>query len=78
MSVCAWKVKFNYLLMDENIISIGIPLASKCDCCTKGHSETKDHVFSSSEIAEHVWGLVELALGIPSLQHVSWWTKVNH
>jgi hypothetical protein len=39
-----WKATNNCLNVDENIKIVGISMASKCNCCQKGHIEDLNHV----------------------------------
>lgn len=74
---CVWKARYNCLHVDENIRVAGIPIVSKCNCCTSSHCELRDHVLCSSKFAVSLWDIAKTALGIPKLQHFSWWAHFS-
>lgn len=54
ISICSWKAFFNCLPVDDRVQKVGILMASKCDCCSRGHREYVDLVLSRGEVASKV------------------------
>ncbi|XP_042939531.1 uncharacterized protein LOC122274569 [Carya illinoinensis] len=67
-----WKVFNNALSVDDKIRSIGIPIASKCDCCLNGGYENRDHVLANGDIAKEVWRLAYAQMGLGRTTGISW------
>ncbi|XP_042952307.1 uncharacterized protein LOC122289402 [Carya illinoinensis] len=72
ISVNMWKFFNNALSVDDRIKSIGIPLASKCDCCVHGAYENRDHVLANGDIAKEVWRITYAQMGLGRTTGTSW------
>ncbi|CAI9784431.1 unnamed protein product [Fraxinus pennsylvanica] len=76
-----WKALSGSLSVDQRIKSVGISLASKCDCCSTGHEENASHVLSSGDFADKVWRKVGALVGVcwrtKQIRVVSW-KKPHH
>lgn len=56
-SIFAWQVLHKIVPVDTNIQKLGIPMVSKCNCCSNNHSkESEYHIFFESQLAKEVWG----------------------
>ncbi|KAJ0029811.1 hypothetical protein Pint_13441 [Pistacia integerrima] len=55
---------------------LGIPLASRCNFCTYGHTESLNHVLCNGSIAIKVWKTAAITLGITHVYGLSWWSTV--
>ncbi|XP_042980144.1 uncharacterized protein LOC122310314 [Carya illinoinensis] len=77
MSIIMWKAQHNCLPVDDRVCRIGIPLASKCDCCREGNYEDQNHVLATGEFAEQIWRMCALKLELPCLQGKTWREKVE-
>ncbi|KAJ0095450.1 hypothetical protein Patl1_15067 [Pistacia atlantica] len=77
ISVCMWKACFNGLALDSQVQSLGIPLASRCNCCTLGHTESLNHVLCNGSIAAEVWKTAAITLGIDHVYGLSWWSTMS-
>ncbi|KAG2667275.1 hypothetical protein I3760_15G106100 [Carya illinoinensis] len=51
---------------------IGIPLVSKCDCCTRGAYEDLNHVLVSGEVAKSIWRTCASQVGMLRSEFGSW------
>ncbi|XP_042964656.1 uncharacterized protein LOC122298876 [Carya illinoinensis] len=71
-SVTIWKALHYSLTVDSRISSWGIPLVSRCECCTQGCVEDQDHVLVYGRIAADIWRWVSLQLGMPYDSQRSW------
>ncbi|XP_042964705.1 uncharacterized protein LOC122298926 [Carya illinoinensis] len=71
-SVTIWKALHYSLTVDSRISSLGIPLASRCECCTQGCMEDQDHVLVYGMIAADIWRWVSLQLGMSYDSQRSW------
>ncbi|KAF5468900.1 hypothetical protein F2P56_013011 [Juglans regia] len=60
------------------IRTIGIQLASRCNCCAIGHTESLNHVLCNGSIASAVWRWAAITLGIHHVDGMPWWTTVMH
>ncbi|KAJ0086550.1 hypothetical protein Patl1_07518 [Pistacia atlantica] len=76
ISVCMWKARFNGLALDSRVQRLGIPLASRCNCCAQGHIETLNHVLCNGSIAAEVWKKAAIMLGMNYAQGLPWWLTV--
>ncbi|KAJ0081172.1 hypothetical protein Patl1_12356 [Pistacia atlantica] len=74
--VCMWKACFNGLALDSRVQSLGILLASRCNYCTHGHTESLNHVLCNGSIAAEVWKTAAITLGINHVYGLSWWSTV--
>ncbi|XP_042973032.1 uncharacterized protein LOC122304830 [Carya illinoinensis] len=72
ISVNMWKVFNNALSVDDKIRSIGIPIASKCDCYLNGGYENRDRVLANGDIAKEVWRLAYAQMGLGRTTGISW------
>ncbi|XP_035546099.1 uncharacterized protein LOC118348474 [Juglans regia] len=59
-SVTIWKALNSSLSLVEQISSLGIPLVSKCECCTQGCMKDQDHVLATGMITIEIWQRVSL------------------
>ncbi|XP_042987468.1 uncharacterized protein LOC122315558 [Carya illinoinensis] len=48
----AWHMA---LSVDDRLQRIGIPLASKCDCCIEGHIDDMNHVLFEGDFPKKIW-----------------------
>lgn len=44
ISIMMWKASNNWLSVDDKVKLVGIPMASKCNYCSSGHTEDLNHV----------------------------------
>lgn len=54
-----WKLAHNALAVDANVIRLGIPIVSKCICCSRPLVESLPHLFWSGDLAKQVWQFFE-------------------
>ncbi|MQL86196.1 hypothetical protein Taro_018726 [Colocasia esculenta] len=54
-SVLIWRIILNAVPIDGTVKEQGIPLVSKCYCCSNPHEETTLHLFFKSAIAVQIW-----------------------
>ncbi|KAL9685150.1 hypothetical protein QQ045_022597 [Rhodiola kirilowii] len=64
ISVFLWRLKHNALATDDRVQWCGIPLVSKCRCCTSPCVESLNHLFISGETAVWLWNLGHKVFGI--------------
>ncbi|KAL9676494.1 hypothetical protein QQ045_004708 [Rhodiola kirilowii] len=76
ISVFLWKLFHGALATDDCIQKCGIPISSKCRCCTHPKSENIHHVFVESETAQLVWshGLKLLNIRLLGFLNHIWFT----
>ncbi|KAL9671504.1 hypothetical protein QQ045_009073 [Rhodiola kirilowii] len=55
ISVFIWEFFHKVTPTDDDVISLGIPIASKCVCCESPQVESTDHMFLSSNVAASLW-----------------------
>ncbi|CAM8909441.1 unnamed protein product [Rhodiola kirilowii] len=74
ISVFLWRLKHKALATDDRVQWCGIPLVSKCRCCTNPSVESLEHLFLSGEAAVWLWSFGHKALGIerPQSLHQAW------
>ncbi|XP_051145949.1 uncharacterized protein LOC127261695 [Andrographis paniculata] len=53
MSVFLWNLFHRRIPVDEALWRLGLPIVSRCQCCRE--SETFEHLFFSSAVAQRVW-----------------------
>lgn len=53
------------IAVDENIRTLGIPILSKCVCCSLPKLESASHLFVQGDLAKEVW------CSFSSIQHVN-------
>lgn len=77
ISFFMWRLFHSWLPLDVILQGKGIPLASKCQCCT--HVETSDHCFFFSSKVSFVWhhyahllGIVLPTQGCPKVWLIAW------
>ncbi|MQM13529.1 hypothetical protein Taro_046455 [Colocasia esculenta] len=61
-SILLWRMIQNLLPVDETVKGKGVPLCSKCSCCSNHQEESLIHLFFSSNIATQVWADLSLLL----------------
>ncbi|GAV68417.1 zf-RVT domain-containing protein [Cephalotus follicularis] len=77
-----WKAVFNAISVDTNIQQRGIPMASKCSCCSNPNTESLDHLLFQGEVGTNIWDYFSKALNLstcwdmPSL-FANWLGKIN-
>ncbi|MQM18656.1 hypothetical protein Taro_051651 [Colocasia esculenta] len=54
-SILAWHLVKGCVLTDEVLTGCGIPLCSKCSCCSIPSVESSTHLFFTSDVANDVW-----------------------
>ncbi|MQM12600.1 hypothetical protein Taro_045520 [Colocasia esculenta] len=54
-SVLVWRIILNAMPVDGTVKEQGIPLVSKCYCCSNPHEETTLHLFFKSAIVVQIW-----------------------
>lgn len=65
------------LSVDKWIKAVGIPLASKCDCCMHGPYETLKHVLAKGDIAREIWRRSYMLVGLLFVEGRSWKDRVE-
>ncbi|XP_040991007.1 uncharacterized protein LOC121238245 [Juglans microcarpa x Juglans regia] len=78
ISVTMWKAMYECLAVDDRIHKLGIPIISRCDCCSAGGYEDLNHVLATGEIAEKVWQMCSMQLGMPNLAGRRWRDRVEY
>lgn len=53
------------LAMDDQIHKVGIPIFSRCDCCSSGDCANMNHVLAIGEFAERIWNICFVQVGMP-------------
>ncbi|KAF5472990.1 hypothetical protein F2P56_009642 [Juglans regia] len=76
VSICMWKAWFACHPVDMCIQSVGIQLASRCNCCQNGKVKSLDHVLCSGSIAQEVWKKAGVALGINCMPTSTWKARI--
>lgn len=59
-----WEATFQFLLVDEWILRIGIAMVFTCSCYAERGEETLDHVLSRGIVGCMVWKKANSILGI--------------
>ncbi|KAG2722809.1 hypothetical protein I3760_02G143800 [Carya illinoinensis] len=77
ISIMMWKAYYNCLSVDDQIKRIGIPTASRCNCCSQGHTEDLNHVLCSGDIAKKIWRLAAINLGVHMGTFQTWKEQIN-
>ncbi|MQL82362.1 hypothetical protein Taro_014831 [Colocasia esculenta] len=54
-SVLAWRIILNAVPIDGTVKERGVPLASRCSCCSNPQEETALHMFFTGNIATQIW-----------------------
>lgn len=72
MTIILWKCFNNVLSVDDRLRRVGIPIESKCDCCTKGAYEDLKQVFVAGEVAKSIWRRCASHVGLSSFDFRSW------
>ncbi|MQL88533.1 hypothetical protein Taro_021091 [Colocasia esculenta] len=54
-SIFLWRLMLNIIPVDETVKEKGVPLASKCSCCTQAQEDNALHLFFRSNIANQIW-----------------------
>ena len=81
VSVFMWRVLHDGLPLHANLQRIGIPLVSRCSCCSNGAVETIHHLFFHGFVANSVWNYFRNLLSIrgdystPAGILSSWWSS---
>lgn len=52
-------------------------MVSQWDCCELGAIETTDHVLHLGRVANQVWNMASVALGINQMEGLSWWETIQ-
>lgn len=65
ISAFIWKVLHNGIAVDQNIVKLGVRMASKCHCCSSPNIESRDHLLIRSELASIVWNHFSVILNLP-------------
>ncbi|XP_035540586.1 uncharacterized protein LOC118344283 [Juglans regia] len=77
ISIMMWKATNNCLSVDKNISMVGVSMASKCNCCQKGHTEDLNHVLCTGDFARHIWRLAATHLGVHMAPFYTWKDQTN-
>ncbi|XP_042956358.1 uncharacterized protein LOC122292186 [Carya illinoinensis] len=77
VSIMMWKAHHNCLSVDAKIKNVGVPLASKCHCCSRGRMEDLNHVLCTGEVARQVWRMAAIQLGVHMGVFQTWHEQVN-
>ena len=77
ISIMMWKATNNCLAVDEKIRLAGIPIVSKCNCCSVGHLEDLNHILCTGEFARQIWRLAAIHLGVHMGFFNTWQEQVN-
>ncbi|XP_042954647.1 uncharacterized protein LOC122291062 [Carya illinoinensis] len=72
-----WKAIHDCLPVDDRIRRIGIPIASRCDCCSESEYEDLNHSLARGDFAEKIWRICSVVLGIPWREGWSWRQRVE-
>ncbi|XP_042965908.1 uncharacterized protein LOC122299590 [Carya illinoinensis] len=64
-SITIWKALNHSLSVDVRIRHLGIPLASRCECCEHRCIEDQDHVLATGKVASDVWRRASILMGMP-------------
>ncbi|KAG2674338.1 hypothetical protein I3760_13G129300 [Carya illinoinensis] len=75
MSLCMWKTRFNCLPIEERVQSVGVSLASRCACCSRGGVEDQNHFLCNGTMAFEVWRRVACLLSILCMAFKDWWSR---
>ncbi|MQM21943.1 hypothetical protein Taro_054990, partial [Colocasia esculenta] len=54
-SILLWRLMLNIIPVDETMKRKGVPVASKCSCCTQSQEESALHLFFRSNIDNQIW-----------------------
>ncbi|XP_020266726.1 uncharacterized protein LOC109842236 [Asparagus officinalis] len=77
-----WKIFHNILPVDMKAQHNGIALASKCVCCLNHKSESIEHLFVDSELAQSLWTYFSIIFAVPYLPaqsittRIKWWFRI--
>ncbi|XP_022865892.1 uncharacterized protein LOC111385703 [Olea europaea var. sylvestris] len=72
-----WLAMKGGLSIDDKIRKAGIPIASKCMCCSQGGYEDLEHVLALGDVAQQIWKKASTLLGIRYLQTRGWRERVE-
>ncbi|XP_035545929.1 uncharacterized protein LOC118348419 [Juglans regia] len=79
MSIHFWKVWHRALSVDDRLRRVGLPIVSKCDCCSAGHYENINHVLIEGDFPKQIWSFFGNLFGLPVGSnwklHVSSWFR---
>ncbi|XP_041020532.1 peroxidase 5-like [Juglans microcarpa x Juglans regia] len=65
------------LSVDDKLLSIGVPIVSKCVRCSRGAYEDQNHVLVEGEMASAIWKRISGRLGLRSDRNGSWRQKIE-
>lgn len=72
-----WKAVNNCLSVDERVRRVGIPMISKCNCCSRSKMEDLNHVLRTREFARRIWRLAATQLGVHRGVLNTWQEQIN-
>lgn len=78
ISICMWKVYFQFLPFDERICKLRIPIVLACNCNEIIKKETTDHVLGTGNIACYVQRRAIETFSIFNVDSEPWKVKVHY
>ncbi|CAM8923331.1 unnamed protein product [Rhodiola kirilowii] len=63
LSGIVWKLWRSGIPTDEDIAKLGIPIVSKCRCCSLPNKESSLHLFVFSDVAKGIWKFLSMIFG---------------
>lgn len=72
-----WKELLQYLLLDDRIWKLGMPMASVCNYCVEKNKKTLDHVLSTGTVAKLVWKKAALTMRVFNVESKPCKIKIN-
>lgn len=72
-----WRANNNCVPVDEVVQTIGVLLASKCNCCAGPSVKTLGNVLCSGELANKVWDYFKLHHNIDFTYVHSWKNRMS-
>ncbi|KAG2717585.1 hypothetical protein I3760_03G182300 [Carya illinoinensis] len=84
MSFFVWRARKRAIPIDDVIRRLGIPIASKCECCEQAKAESFNHLLCEGEGSQAVWQFFADACHI-NIAHIRswegmmycWWNKTT-
>ncbi|KAL9670846.1 hypothetical protein QQ045_008405 [Rhodiola kirilowii] len=63
LSGLVWKLWCRGLSTDDAISRLGIPVTSRCRCCSQPSKESANHLFIGSDVAKTTWKFLSMIFG---------------
>lgn len=70
-----WKALFHYLLLDNCIHKLGIPMTSMCNYCENRDEDTLDCLLSIGNVAKLVWKKATFTMWVFNVESETWKVK---